>query len=177
MVFNSRIVPLFTLRYKYSTLCNIHCTLYSRGCFKYSTLCNIHCTLYSMGCFKYSTLCNIHCTLYSTLCNIHCTLYSTLCNIHCTLYSRGCSNFCIFCGRSYRFPIYQGHCCKVSAKNNDRYPPANAILCPHLNNSTSKLCSNTWLSPTRFLKLNDCFKLFFCKSKKLLRYIDFSILF
>ena len=26
------------------------------------------------------------------------------------------------------------HCCKVSAKTNDRYPPANAILCLHLNN-------------------------------------------
>ena len=38
------------------------------------------------------------------------------------------------------------HCCKVSAKNNDRYPPANAVLCLHLNNSTSELCRDTWLS-------------------------------
>ena len=58
-------------------------------------------------------------------------------------------------------------CCKVSAKNNDRYPPANVILCLHLNNSTHKLCSNTWFPPTRFLKLTDCFKLFFCESKQM----------
>ena len=37
-------------------------------------------------------------------------------------------------------------CCKVSAKNNDCFPPANAVLCLHLNNSTSELCRNTWQS-------------------------------
>ena len=77
--------------------------------------------------------------------------------------------------RSYRFSIYQGTLLQSFSEKNDRYPPANAILCPHLSNSTNKLCSNTWLSPTRFLKLNDCFKIFFCKSKELLRYIDISI--
>ena len=35
---------------------------------------------------------------------------------------------------------------KVSAKNYDRYPPANAVLCLHLDNSTSELCRDTWLS-------------------------------
>ena len=68
------------------------------------------------------------------------------------------------------------HVYKVSAKNNDRYPNLNAVLCLPLNNSTSILCSNTWLSPTRFVKLNDCFKLYFSKSKKLLRYDVFLLL-
>ena len=76
--------------------------------------------------------------------------------------------FVFFAGGVTGFLYIREHCCKVSAKNNDRYHPANAILCPQLNNSTSKLCSNTWLSPTRFLKLNDCFKLFFYKYKKII---------
>ena len=35
------------------------------------------------------------------------------------------------------------HAYRVSAKNNDRYPTQNAVLCFPLNNSTSILCSNT----------------------------------
>ena len=90
---------------------------------------------------------------------------------------RDCSNFLNFFADGVTGSLYiREHCCKVSAKNIDHYPPANAILCLHLNNSTSKLRSNTWLSLTRFLKLNDCFQLFYDKSSKLLRYGEFSIL-
>ena len=103
-----------------------------------------------------------------------CVYCSLVVCVHCTL---GVAQIFVFFTGGVTGSLYiKEHCCKVSAKNNDRYPPANVILGPHLNNSTSKLCSNTWLSPTRFLKLNDCFKLFFCKSKKFFRYIDFSIL-
>ena len=35
------------------------------------------------------------------------------------------------------------HFYKVSAKNNDRYPYLNTVLCLPLNDSTSILCSNT----------------------------------
>ena len=42
------------------------------------------------------------------------------------------------------------HLPEVSAKNDDRYPDLNAVLC---------------------LPLNDCFELYFSKSKKLLRYV------
>ena len=93
------------------------------------------------------------------------------------LRSRSCSNFCIFFADGVTGSLYiREHCCKVSAKNNDRYPPANAISCLHLNNSTSKLRSNTWRSPTRFLKVNDFFQLFYDKPNKLLRCSEFSIL-
>ena len=47
---------------------------------------------------------------------------------------------CRFFGAS---PNIVEHFCKVSAKNNDRYPTQNAVLCLPLNNSTSILCSNT----------------------------------
>ena len=87
------------------------------------------------------------------------------------MYNRGCSKITDFFADGVTGSLYiREHCCKVSAKNIDRYPPANDILCLHLNNSTSKLRSNTWLSPTRFLKLNDCFQLFY---DKLLRYGEF----
>ena len=88
---------------------------------------------------------------------------------------RGCSKITDFFADGVTGSLYiREHCCKVSAKNIDRYPLANAILCLHLNNST--LRSNTWLSPTRFLKLNDCFQLFYDKLNKLLRHGEFSIL-
>ena len=100
-----------------------------------------------------------------------------ICSVYYTLYIMGCSKITDFFADGVTGSLYiREHCCKVSVKNNDRYPPANAILCLHLNNSTSKLRSNTWLSPTRFLKVNDCFQLFYDKPNKLLRYGEFSIL-
>ena len=71
-----------------------------------------------------------------TLYSIHCILYSvyyTLYSVQCTLYSRGCSKITDFFAGGVRGSLYIiEHCCKVSAKNNDRYPPANAVLCLHL---------------------------------------------
>ena len=97
---------------------------------------------------------NIHYTEY-TLYSIH---WYTMYIVQCILYTRGCSKITDFFAGGVIGSLYiREHCCKVSAKKNDRYPSANAILCLHLNNSTRKLCSNTWLSPTRFLTLNDCF--------------------
>ena len=91
---------------------------------------------------------------------------------------RGCSNFCIFLRTELQVPYILGNTAvKFQRKIMTATPrQANAILCLHLNNSTSKLRSNTWLSPTRFLNLNDCFHLFYDKSNKLLRYSEFSIL-
>ena len=104
------------------------------------------------------------------------TLYAIY-NVYCIVYSRGCSKVTDFFADGVIGSLYiREHCCKVSAKNIDRYSTANAILCLHLNYSTSKLRSNTWLSPTRFLKSNDCFQLFYDKSNKLLRYGEFSML-
>ena len=85
------------------------------------------------------------------------------------------------CGWSYNLqvPYISGNTAakfQLKIMTTTRYPPGNDILCMHLNNSTSKLRSNTWLSPTRFLKLNDYFHLFYNKSNKLLRYSEFSIL-
>ena len=63
------------------------------------------------------------------------------------VYSRGCSKFTdFFAGGVTGSPYIGEHCCKVSAKNNDRYPLANVVLCLHLNYSTSELCRDTWLS-------------------------------
>ena len=85
-----------------------------------------------------------HYALYSTKYTI---VYSTKYSVHCTMYSRGCSNFCIFLRAELQVPYISGNtAAKFQQKNNDRYPPANAILCPHLNNSTSELCRDTWLS-------------------------------
>ena len=62
--------------------------------------------------------------------------------VHCTV---GVAQIFVFFAKGVTGSLYiREHCCKVSAKNIDRYPPANAILCLHLNNSTSKLRSNTW---------------------------------
>ena len=112
--------------------------------------------------------------------NVHCAVCTMLFNKQytcCTLHSRGCSKITDLFADGVTGSLYiREYCCKVSAKNIDRYPPANAILILHLNNSTSKLRSNKWFSPMRFLKLNNCFQLFYDKSNKLLRYGEFSIL-
>ena len=114
----------------------------------------------------------------------HNIVYMALYHVQYILYIRGCSKITDFFAAGVTGSLYiREHCCKVSAKNNDRYPPANAVLCLHLHNSTSELCHDTWLSwvltwtsPTRFLNVNDYFQLFFDKSNKLLRYVEFSIL-
>ena len=63
------------------------------------------------------------------------------------LYSRGCSKTTDFFAGGVTGSLYiREHCCKVSAKHNDRYPRANPVLCLHLNNSTSELCRDTWQS-------------------------------
>ena len=129
----------------------------------------------------------VQCTFSSPLHTTHSTLHSTQYTLHIiryTLHSRGCSKFTDFFASWVTGSLYvREHCCKVSAKNNDRYPPTNAVLCLHLNYSTSKLCRDTWLSwaltwpsSTHFLIVNDYFQLFFDKSNKLLRYVEFSIL-
>ena len=65
------------------------------------------------------------------------------------MYIRGCSKITDFFVGGVTGSLYIGdQCCEVSAKNNDRYQPAstNAVLCLHLNNSMSELCSDAWLS-------------------------------
>ena len=63
------------------------------------------------------------------------------------LYTRGCSKITDYFADGVTGSLYiRDQCCKVSAKNNDRYPPANAVLCLHLNNSTSELCRDAWQS-------------------------------
>ena len=63
------------------------------------------------------------------------------------MYIRGCSILTDFFAGGVTGSLYiREHCGKLSAKNNDRYPPANAVLCLHLNYSTSELCRDTSLS-------------------------------
>ena len=61
--------------------------------------------------------------------------------VHCTVGVAKIFRFtCTFFGASLHIVE---HLPEVSAKNNDRYPNLNAVLCLPLNNSTSILCSNT----------------------------------
>ena len=65
----------------------------------------------------------------------------TLCNIHYTVGVAKIFRFtCTFFGASLHIVE---HLPEVSAKNNDRYPNLNDVLCLLLNNSSSILCSDT----------------------------------
>ena len=59
----------------------------------------------------------------------------------------GCSKITDYFGDGVTGSLkVRDQCCKVSAKNNDCYLPANAILCLHFSNSKTELCHDTWQS-------------------------------
>ena len=181
-----------TSQYPMSTLHSTHCTLHSTHCtvhtaqYPMSTLHGTqcpHCTVHSAQYTLHSThskVPNVHTAQYTmyTLHTAQYTLHSTHCTVGVAQKSR------IILRTELHVPYRSGiNAAKFQRKIMTDYPPANAVLCLHLNNSTSELCRDTWQSSGSDVTIVDAlsegkrlFQLLFDKSNKLLRYDEFSIL-